>query len=148
MSWPSAARADESFERRWIVGVGGAGELETSGGGAHAGANVMIEWEAIEGQLEIEADVSALAGDGVEVPIDLLVKRPFQLSRRLECMIGAGPEIVHTRDGMKYGGEAAVDFMYWPTQRAGAWVEPSYDLTVDHGAAHALGVTIGVMIGW
>jgi hypothetical protein len=148
--WSSAAAADADVERHWVIGVGGAGELEVSGGTAAVGGNAMVEWEAIEGALEIEASASLLAaGSGYELPVDLLFKKPFRLSRAAELMIGIGPEVVLVHDGAtRYGGELAVDFMYWPTHRLGVWAEPAYDVTFDHGASHGLGITAGVMLGW
>lgn len=63
----------ESIKHTFIVGVGGAGELELADGSIHPGANVMLEWDAIEDWLEPEIGASILAIDGAaEVPIDLL----------------------------------------------------------------------------
>jgi hypothetical protein len=147
--WSSAAAADPEAERHWVVGVGGAGEVELGNGAAHGGGNVMVEWEAIADWLEIEVDASLLAaGSGVEVPVDLLFKKPFRLSSRAELMIGAGPEVVLGDAATRYGVELAVDFMYWPTRRFGAWAEPAYDVTFASGTSQSLAITAGVMIGW
>ena len=93
----------------------------------------MIEWDAIEDWLELEVGASILSVDGgVEVPIDLLVKKPFKLARWAEFMFGVGPEVVQvtgTHRGTYFGGELALDFMFWPWGRhVGLWVEPEYDL--------------------
>jgi len=52
----------------------------------------VVEWDAIENWLEFEVGASILAtSGGVEVPVDLLVKKPFRLARCAEFMIGVGP---------------------------------------------------------
>jgi hypothetical protein len=49
---------------------------------AYRGPNVMIEWDAIEDWLEFEVGASVFSAEGgIEVPIDLLVKKPFKLAR-------------------------------------------------------------------
>jgi hypothetical protein len=113
----------------------------------------MVEWDAIENWLELELGASVLtASGGVSVPVDLLVKKPFKLARWAELMIGIGPEVVQTTGigkGTYFGGEAALDFMFWPWDpRAGLWVEPEYDLVFHDGASSGLGATGGVLFGW
>jgi hypothetical protein len=113
----------------------------------------MIEWDAIENWLEFEVGASVLTADhGIEVPIDLLVKKPFRLARWAEFMIGLGPEVVQVtgaNKGTYFGGEVALDFMFWPWgHHIGLWVEPEYDLTYQHGASSGIGTTGGVLFGW
>lgn len=145
---------DEKIEHTVIVGVGGAGELELGDGSLHPGANVMVELDAIENWLELELGASVLAGDGgFEVPIDLLVKKPFTLSRVAEFMIGVGPEVVAvstpSTKGTYFGGELALDFMFWPWgRRVGLWIEPEYDLVFRDTPSSGIGSTGGVLLGW
>jgi hypothetical protein len=106
-----------------------------------------------ENWLELEVGASVLtAPGGVSIPIDLLVKKPFTLSRWAEFMVGLGPEVVQVtgaNKGTYFGGEVAVDFMFWPWgKRVGLWVEPEYDLTYQHGASSGIGTTGGVLLGW
>lgn len=155
---PRVALADPEqsngkLDHTLIVGVGGATELELGDGSLHPGANLMVEWDAIENWLEFEAGASVLAADhGVEVPIELLVKKPFKLASWAEFMIGLGPELVQvtgTNKGTYFGGEVAVDLMFWPWgRRVGLWVEPEFDLTYQHGASSGIGTTGGLLIGW
>src|SRR5260370_21016117 len=129
------ASADEKEERTQIdhtivIGAGGAGELEPREGSFHPGANVFLEYVAIENWLELELGASLLAAErGVEVPVDLLLKQPFRLSRGVWFIAGLGPEIVHVtgtdRDGTFGGIGFALGFMFWPSQRFGLWVERS-----------------------
>jgi hypothetical protein len=41
-----------------ILGVGGATELDLGDGSLHPGANIMVEWDAIENWLEFEVGES------------------------------------------------------------------------------------------
>jgi hypothetical protein len=143
----------EELEHTVIVGVGGAAELELGNAGLHPGLNVFIEYEAIENWLELELDVSLLAAEGgLEIPVDLLIKKPFRLTRHLELMIGIGPQIVRVsgteKNGTFIGGEAVLDFMFWPTRHVGLWLEPNYAFVFRNGVSHSVGTTGGVIFGW
>jgi hypothetical protein len=143
----------EGAEHLIIVGVGGAAELELGDGTVHRGANVMIEWDAIEDWLEFEVGASLFSAEGgIEVPIDLLVKKPFKLARWADFMIGVGPEVVQVTgmsEGTYFGGEVALDFMFSPRgRRVGLWIEPEYDLIFHNGASNGLGSTGGLLFGW
>jgi hypothetical protein len=144
----------EVTEHTIIVGVGAAAELELGGGSLYPGANLMVEWDAIGDWLELEVGASLLsANGGVEVPIDLLIKKPFRLARWAEFMVGIGPEVVRVTGGADrgtyLGGELALDFMFWPWgRRVGLWVEPDYDLVFHDGPSSGIGATGGVLLGW
>jgi hypothetical protein len=144
---------DDAPDHTIILGVGGATEVELGDGSVHAGANLMVEWDAIENWLEFEVGASILTTPGgVEVPVDLLLKKPFKLTRWAEFMIGVGPEVVQVtgaNKGTYFGGEAALDFMFWPWGRhVGLWLEPEYDLLFHEGISSGLGATGGVLLGW
>jgi hypothetical protein len=149
----SGTEKDSDSEHTLVLGAGGAMELELLDGSLHLGANVMVEWEAIENWLELEVGASLLAdAHGVEVPVDLLVKKPFKLARWAEFMFGVGPEIVHvtgSNQGTYFGGEASLDFMFWPSgHRIGLWVEPEYDLIFERTPSSGIGATGGLLFGW
>ncbi len=145
---------DDRLDHTIIVGVGGATELELVDGSLHPGANLMVEWDAIENWLELEIGASVLAANrGVEVPVDLLLKKPFTLAPWAEVMVGVGPEVVAvsnpTTKATYFGAEGALDFMFWPWgRRVGLWVEPEYDLVFDPRASSGIGATAGVLFGW
>jgi hypothetical protein len=144
---------NEELERAIIIGLGGATEIELRGGSLHAGINALVEYEAIPNWLELELGVSILRAEGgTEVPIDLLFKKPFRLARRLELMIGVGPQIVRVsgteRNGTFAGGELVFDLMFWPTRHFGLWLEPSYAFLLRGGVSHGLGATGGMLLGW
>ena len=151
--WLPTRDAETSLEHTIILGIGGAAELELGDGSLHPGASLMVEWEAIESWLELELGASVLSANaGIEVPVDLLAKKPFRLSRWAEVMVGVGPEVVYASRPTKatyVGGAFAIDFMFWPWgKRVGLWVEPEYDLTFRNGASSGLGTTGGVLLGW
>jgi hypothetical protein len=51
----------------------------------HGHHHDMVEWDAIENWLQLELEASVLtASQGLEVPADLLVKKPFKLGRCAE----------------------------------------------------------------
>ncbi len=144
---------NEELEHAIIIGLGGATEMELRGGSLHAGVNALVEYEAIANWLELELGLSILQAEGGrEVPIDLLFKKPFRLTRRLELMIGVGPQIVRVsgteRKGTFAGGELVFDFMFWPTHHLGLWLEPSYAFLFRDGVSHSLGATGGMLVGW
>ena len=63
------SQGDDKLDHTIIVGVGAATELELGDRSLHPGANVMVEWDAIENWLEFEVGASVLTADGgVEVP--------------------------------------------------------------------------------
>ena len=67
-------------------------------------------------------------------------------------MPGLGPEVVWAsgtgHDGTFAGVEVVADFMFWPSQHVGLWIEPSYDAVFHDGISHGLGSTGGVIFGW
>src|SRR5690348_15884340 len=83
---PAAPSAEESAstgapDRGWVVGIGAAGEFELAGETLHLGGNGMVEWLVIDDWLELELELSVLPlHAGVEVPLGLLAKKPFQLT--------------------------------------------------------------------
>ena len=132
------------------IGVAAAHTLGERSG--HWGATVAAEVTPLENWLELEFGVTAIeVDDGTELSSDFLFKKPWRLSSRAEFMAGVGPELVHTSGadpGTFLGGEAVLDFMYWPRKNVGWYVEPSYDLVSRHGVARGLGISAGLLIGW
>jgi hypothetical protein len=131
-----------------IVEIGGTGEWSLPGGSS-LGPSAAIEFTPIEHWLEIEAGVAPLFGGGhTEWDTDLLFKKPFTLSDKVEFMVGAGPAWTFSREGTKIAGEIALDFMYWPTpdRKFGWFLEPSYSYSFSQGHEQSLGVNVGLLI--
>jgi hypothetical protein len=124
--------------------------METPTAG-HFGAAAFLEFEAIDEWLELELGAQILAtAPGREASWDLLLKKPFRVTPRLEVMTGLGPAVIRASGAGEtrtaWGIEAAVDFMYWPAGRLGFWAEPAYEIVLSGGLAHALSCTAGPML--
>jgi hypothetical protein len=122
---------------------------------ASFGPDFAVEVTPIEHWLELEAGVTPLfRRHSAEWGTDLLFKKPWDLSEKVEVMAGAGPEWVHSRAfGVSTNAvavEAVIDFMFWPTgkHRFGWYVEPAYEYSFGSGHERAVGVTGGLLIGF
>jgi len=137
----------EEKEPTAIVELGAAGEWAFPSG--RLGPTAAVEFTPIKDWLEIEAGISTLfSGGQPEWSTDLLFKKPFTLSDKVEFMFGVGPEWTFSRDGTKVAGEVAADFMFWPTpdRKFGWFLEPSYSYSFSQGHEQSLGVSVGFLI--
>lgn len=98
------------------------------------GYGVAVETTPIENWLELELGASSTYGVRLkETDIDFLFKKPWTFSPRLEFMFGLGAAWNHATDegitANSWGGEAALDFMYWPFKKHqfGFYFEPGYE---------------------
>lgn len=152
--WSASASAQSpEKESAAIVEVGGAGNWNVKGGGSAFGPTVAVEVTPIKNWLELEAGVTPLFAKGsTEWDTDLLFKKPWDISRKIEFMLGVGPAWVHanksgtTRNSIS--GELAPDFMFWPSakRRFGWYIEPSYEYNFARGHEQSIGVTVGLLI--
>lgn len=136
-----------------IIEVGGAGNWNVKGGGSSFGPTVAVEVTPIRNWLELEAGVTPLFARGsTEWDIDLLFKKPWDISKKMEFMLGVGPVLVHTnKPGAtrnSISAELAPDFMFWPSakRRFGWYIEPSYEYNFARGHEQSIGVTVGLLI--
>lgn len=137
-----------------VVELGGAASRSITEGQSSFGPTVAVEVTPIENWLEIEAGVTPLfRRHSTEWGMDLLFKKPWTLSDKMEFMIGIGPEWIHTNAyGIKMNsvaGEVVPDFMFWPSKRHrfGWYLEPSYEYKFGPGHEHSLGISGGLLIG-
>lgn len=152
VSGSAAARAQADHEDHAIVFELGAAGDWARGEAVHGGGTIAFEVTPVEHWLELEIGVTAIrSGSGVEMPFDVLFKKPWQPSPTFEFMIGIGPEVVHApaREGGTYwGAEGVLDFMFWPKRNLGWYVEPGYEIEWRGGAPrHGIGLAIGLLIG-
>ena len=139
-----------------IIELGGAAGWNLKGGQPSYGPDVAVEVTPIEKWLELEAGFTPLfsRGHAAEWSVDLLFKKPWTLSRKLEFMAGIGPEWVHTReDGAQrnsLAAEAVLDFMFWPTakRKFGWFVEPGYEYNFARGHERSFGISAGLLIAF
>jgi hypothetical protein len=141
--------ADKEKEPDAIVELGGSGNWSLSGPSSF-GPTAAIEFTPIENWLEIEIGTGPMFGKGVsEWDGDILFKKPFTLSDRVEFMIGAGPQWSSAFRGSTNAGiEIAGDFMFWPSpdRKLGWFLEPSYSYSFIGGHEQSLGVSAGLLI--
>jgi hypothetical protein len=136
-----------------IVELGGAGAWNVKDAGRSFGPAIAVEVTPIEKWLELEVGVTPLfARHSTEWNTDLLFKKPWALSKRVEFMLGVGPEWVHARTrGVTTNSvsiEVAPDFMFWPSarHRFGWYIEPGYEYNFGRGHEQSLGITAGLLI--
>jgi hypothetical protein len=136
-----------------VVEIGAAGAQSLKGEGSSFGPTIAVEVTPVENWLELEGGVTPLfSHGGTEWSMDLLFKKPWTLSDKVEFMAGVGPEWVHTTSHGQttdsVAGEAALDFMFWPSakHRVGWYLEPSYDYGFGRGHEQSLGVNVGLIV--
>jgi hypothetical protein len=146
------AQADEK-EPTAVFEIGAASERSLQEGSSSFGPSVAIEVTPIKNWLEIEMGFAPLLRRGqTELGTDLLFKKPFELSDKVEFMVGVGPEWKHTIGGGKttdsVAGEIALDFMFWPQRerKIGWFLEPTYGYDFGRGHEQSLGVSAGLLI--
>src|ERR1700722_538300 len=139
-SGSALAQSPQAEKEIAIVELGGAVGRSLNGGGSNFGGDVAVEVTPIEHWLELEAGVTPLFNrHSKEWDIDLLFKKPWALSKKVEFMAGAGPLWVHVSEDHVItnspGVEAVLDFMFWPGRRhrLGWFLEPAYDHTFGRG---------------
>ncbi len=136
-----------------ILEIGGAPGWNIPSARSSFGPTVAIEITPIENWLELEAGVTPiLSRHSTEWDTDLLFKKPWTLSKKVEFMFGVGPEWIYTRENgitrNSVGAEVALDFMFWPSakRRFGWYLEPGYDYTFGRGHEQSIGISGGLLI--
>ena len=80
----------------------------------------------------------------------MILKKLFQLSPKMELMLGAGPTWTRTSDsgerGSSFGATLALDFMVWPSDRFGRFFGPSCGYAFNSGRDHSLEFSVGLLI--
>jgi len=136
-----------------VAEFGGAAGVNLAGGRWSFGPSVAVEVTPIENWLELELGVTPAFGVDVdEVDVDLLVKKPWTLSRKVEFMFGVGPDWSHFNDHAattnSIGGEVALDFMFWPylKHRIGWYFEPEYEYGFGQGHEQSVQISGGLLV--
>jgi hypothetical protein len=136
-----------------IVELGAAPGWSLQDGTFSFGPTVAVEVTPIENWLELEFGTTAAFGKhSTEWDTDLLFKKPWTLSDKVEFMIGVGPEWIHARQNgvtrNSIGGEAVLDFMFWPSakRRFGWYLEPGYSYDFGRGHEQSIGISGGLLI--
>lgn len=149
----TVAQQPDEKESAAVLELGGAAAWNLKNAESGFGPTVAVEVTPIEHWLELEGGVTPLFSKrSTEWSADLLFKKPWSLSRKIEFMAGAGPEWIHTRESgvssNSVGAEAVLDFMFWRSRkhRFGWYLEPTYEYKFGPGHEHSLGVNGGILI--
>jgi hypothetical protein len=136
-----------------VAEFGGAASRDLRGSGQSFGYSVAVEMTPIEDWLELELGISPTFGNHTrERDIDLLVKKPWTFSSKLEFMFGVGMAWTHaSADGAvtnTANGEVALDFMFWPSarHRFGWYLEPAYEYGFGQVHQQSVGMSAGLLI--
>jgi hypothetical protein len=137
-----------------ILEVGASTNWNFSGGAATFAPNLAAECTPIENWLELEAGVSPFyTRNSTEWDTDFLFKKPWDLTKKAEFMLGVGPQWAHVRQRSKtsdtFAAELAGDFMFWPNgkHRFGWYLEPAYDYSFAGSHTQSIGMSGGLLIG-
>ena len=100
-----------------ILEVGASTNWNFIGGAATFAPNLAAECTPIENWLELEAGVSPFySRNSAEWDTDFLFKKPWDISKKAEFMLGVGPQWAHLKRNGKttdsFSGELAGDFMF------------------------------------
>jgi hypothetical protein len=149
-----AQSADADKEPVAVIELGGAASRSLTEAESSFGPTVAVEVTPIENWLELEAGVTPLfSRHSTEWSTDLLFKKPWTLSKKVEFMVGLGPEWIHSNrfgaTANSVSGEAVADFMFWHSakHRLGWYLEPSYEYNFGRGREKSVGVSGGLLIG-
>jgi hypothetical protein len=139
---PSAAEEKEPIA---VLELGGAGAWNMHGEFG-LGPSAALEFEPIKDSLVIEAGLAPLfdRSGHADWDFDLLFRRPFDLSKKVEFEPGIGP----TWNGAgQVGAQVSFEFMIWTSEARefGWFIDPSYSVSFAAGHQQALGLSLGLL---
>jgi len=136
-----------------VLELGAAPGWNLTNGRSSVGPTVAVEVTPIEKWLELEAGVTpSISPHSTEWDTDLLFKKPWDFSPNVEFMAGIGPEWIHSRESgvsrNSVGGEAVLDFMFWPGRKhkLGWYLEPGFGYDFGRGHERSIGISAGLLI--
>jgi hypothetical protein len=133
-----------------LVGLGARHGGEWEG---HFGVGGFLEFTPIPRWLEIEIGLRVLSGkEGVELPLDLTLKKPFHLNEWIHPFVGLGPTVLFTpaedASPAHIGLNTMVGSDFWLSHHVGVSFELNYNLISNEGAVHEAGGGAGVIFGY
>ena len=148
---PMAQLRAEEKEPFALIELGAATERSIQENASSFGPTASVEFPVIKDWLEIEIGISPLFRPGqTEWQADLLFKKPFTLSDKVEFMIGVGPQVSYATfgGGTKIAGEVQLEWMIWPSadRKLGWFVAPTYSYSFSRGHEQSVGFATGLII--
>ncbi len=147
--WVPRAKAQDAKEtdHRVVLEAGAAGQRDVRGGPASWGGSLAAELTPVEGGLEYEVGLTAVSGSGDhEVSVDLLGMKSWDLARKVELMVGLGPEVAWHGGATALNAEGIVHLMWWPRPKVGLFVEPGFSYGLGRDGERSLGITAGLLL--
>lgn len=151
----AAAQTVENQKEHAVVELGGAAFRDLTNSASSFGLDAAFEVTPVRNWLELEFGTTGLfRRHSTEWGTDLLFKKPWDLSPKVEFMLGAGPEWDRSKKSgittNSVAAEAVADFMFWPCKkhRFGWYLEPTYEYSFASGHEQSLGVTGGLLISF
>jgi len=128
-----------------VLELGAAGAWDVRGG-ASFGPAAAVEFEPIKDSLVIEAGLAPLfdRSGRTDWDFDVLFRRPFDLSKKVEFEPGIGP----TWNGSgQAGAQASFEFMIWTSEERefGWFIDPSYSVSLAPGHQQSVGLSLGLL---
>lgn len=112
-----------------------------------AGVSLSYERSLIPGWLELEATVLFAPGEGgLTLPVDLLLKKPFELSEHVGLFVGLGLATEWFEAGEResaYGLGTQAGGQYWLTPQYGIVLEGEYNLLLQPETVHEVVLATG-----
>jgi hypothetical protein len=114
------------------------------------GVSIGIERVLIPGWLDAELSVLFAPGpNGLTLPIDLVLKKPFELSQHFEACIGAGLATEWYEDGRAetaYGLSTQLGGYYWVDPHWAVVLDGEYNLLLHPETAHEFVLASGAAV--
>lgn len=114
------------------------------------GVSIGVERVLIPGWLDAELSVLFAPGpNGLTLPIDLVLKKPFELSHSLEAFVGAGLATEWFEDGeaeTAYGLSTTLGGYYWVDPHIAIVLDGEYNLLLHPETAHELVLASGAAV--
>jgi hypothetical protein len=147
-----AARAATAADHAAVLEFGATVESDLPLAGSHIGPSLAVEFTPIDEWLELEFGLATSNSHHATAwETDLLLKKPYTWSSTVEFMAGLGPTWTHTTEPTKststMGAEFALDFMFWPRQKWGWFLEPAYGVDFAHGHGQSVSLSFGILFG-
>ncbi len=155
-----AERRDEGgrereIHRRFLVGAKGGAALALTPGHSswHAGGGYFVELVPSHDWLAIEISQRVYSGTcAVQMPIEVLFKKPLHVSRAVELYLGVGPvlslELGCCSSSAHVGVAGVFGSYFWASDHVGFLVEAAYTPIFTAPATHEILWSGGIVFGW